>query len=158
MATRYTEATDELLEMANEIINEYFRELRSVKIKYIFDNKKRTAGGKVVLGKCQRAQEMVRFLTVGEANDEDGYQYVISIDGCAWDNITRQDRIRLLRHELRHCLVDEEARQMYKISPHDIEDFSAEIELNTDDVRWAERVANLTEQIYGQQRDEEEEG
>ena len=156
MATRYNNANEELLELADGIIREHFPELRSIKIKYIFDMKKRTAGGKIVLGKCQRAAEMVRFFTVNEAVDEDGYQYVISLDGNAWDHITQQDRTRLLRHELRHVMIDEEAKQPYKVAPHDLEDFSAEIELNTDDVRWAERVDGLTEAIYGQQRDQAE--
>jgi hypothetical protein len=156
MAIRFIDVDQDVLDLIREVQAEHFPELRNVKIKYLFDTKKRMSNGKVVIGRCQRTNEIIKHLTVDEAGDEEGYQYLISFDYEAYSAITRTDRIRLIRHELRHVLVDEEARQPYKINPHNVEDFMEEIELNTDDVRWAERVASLAEQIYSQHRDEAE--
>ena len=88
--------------------------------------------------------------------DEEGYQYVISLDKVAYTNIEDVDRIRLLRHEQRHVLyLGDEAKQPYKIYPHDVEDFISEIEINADDPRWAFRVASLVATIYEQMADQE---
>lgn len=157
MPLRFEDVTTDVKDLAREIISEYFPELRNTKINYLFDLKKRLSNGKLVLGKCQKTSEVIRHLTIDEAHDEDGFVYIIYLDKCAWSNIEREDKVRLLRHELRHVLLDPEAKNPYKIAPHDIEDFAEEVELNRDDVRWAERVANLAEQIYEQQREQEEE-
>ena len=73
-----------------------------------------------------------------------------------WDNIERIDKIRLLRHELRHIYVDTDSeRNPYKLVDHDVTDFAEEIALNTDDTRWAERLGDLTIELYSQEQDRE---
>ena len=156
MSVRFEDCVSEVSDLAAEIIAEHFPELRNVKVTYLYDLKKRISNGKVVLGRCQKTNDLIKHFTIDDADDEDGYRYIVYLDQCAWDNIVESDKIRLLRHELRHILIDEEAKQPFKIAPHDIEDFAEEIELNSDDVRWAERVAGLAEQIYSQRRDQEE--
>jgi len=157
MALRFEDVTGSVKDLSREIIAEFFPELRNVKINYLFDLKKRMSNGKLVLGRCQKTNDVIKYLTIDEAGDEEGYPYIIYLDKCAWDSITKPDQIRLMRHELRHVMLDSESiRNPYKIAPHDIEDFAEEVELNRDDVRWAERVANLAEQIYSQRRDQEE--
>lgn len=155
MPIRFQDATSDVEDLAREIIAEYFPQLRNEKIKYIFDMKKRTSNGKVVLGRCQKTNELLKHFTIDESGDEEGYKYIISLDYIAWQNIVKADQVRLLRHELRHIEVDEEAKQPYKLLPHDIEDFAEEVQLNVDDVRWAERVAGLTSAIYEQMKDQE---
>ena len=155
---RFEDCVSDVIDLAREVQAEFFTELRSVKIKYVFDLKKRLSNGKIVLGRCQKANDMIRYLTIDESGDDEGFAYIIYLDKCAWSNIERNDKIRLIRHELRHIDIDmDSARNPYKISPHDVEDFMEEIELNRDDLRWAERVAGLTEQIYEQRRDQESE-
>jgi hypothetical protein len=154
---RYNDVTQEVLDLLQEVRAEYFPELRQVKIMVLFDLKKRTHGGKIVLGRCQKSNDLIKHLTIDEANDEEGMVFIIYLDHVAWENIERVDKIRLMRHELRHILLDTESeRNPYKLIPHDIEDFAEEIELNQDDVRWASRVCSLTETIYDQQRDQEQ--
>lgn len=155
MSIRFEDTPDDVVGLAREVQAEYFPELRNVKIKYLFDLKKRQSNGKFVLGRCQKTNDIIKHFTIDEANDEEGYRYIIYLDKCAWENIERTDRVRLLRHEMRHVFVDGDAKQPYKILPHDIEDFAEEVELNRDDVRWMERVASLAEQIYEQRRDQE---
>ena len=153
---RFEDTPQSVVELANKIQGQYFPELTKVKTKYLFDDKKRTSGGKIVLGRCQKTDDLVKYFTIDEANDEEGYQYIISLDKIAYDNIEEIDRIRLFRHELRHILFFEtEEKTVYKINPHNIEDFVEEIELNTDDPRWAMRITSLIETIYEQIEDDE---
>ncbi len=155
MGIRFEDVSDSVVRLADEIQEDYFPELVNVKIKFLFDLKKRMSNGKVVLGRCQKTTDVVKYFTIGESGGDEGYHYIIYLDKCAWDNIERTDQIRLIRHEMRHIEYDIDAKNPYKIQPHDIEDFAEEIELNIDDTRWASRVASLAEEIYSQRRDQE---
>ncbi len=155
MATRYEDVTENVKELAGTVIDEYFPELRNVKINYVFDLKKKTEMGRVVVGRCQKTNEVLKFFTINEANDEDGYQYIIFLDKCSWDAVTEPDRVRILRHQYRHIFIDNDAKQPFKLVPHDVSDFYEEIELNRDDPRWEERISSLAESIYSQRDDQE---
>lgn len=147
--TRYEEVTDHLMALVGDIIDDHFPELVNVKIKFLFDTRKRSHAGGLVLGKCQKPNDLAKHFSLPETNDPDGYQYVITIDKLAYENIDDQDRIRLLRHELRHVLIiynDED--KVFKILPHNIEDFVEEVQLNIDDPDWARRVGKLTKELY----------
>lgn len=154
---RFEDVSSEVTNLANEIQNEFFPELRNVNIKYLFDLKKRMSNGKLVLGRCQKTNDLLKYFSIDEAPGNEGYDYIIYLDKCAWDNIERNDKIRLLRHEIRHINIDDEAKNPFKIVDHDVTDFYEEIELNSDDPRWASRVVNLADQIYEQRRDQEDE-
>ena len=155
---RFENSGEDVVKLANSIQEELFPELMNVKIKYLFDLKKRTSGGKIILGRCQKTDDLVKYFSIEEARDAEGYQYIITLDKVAWDNINNINKIRLLRHELRHILVfEKEEKVIYKIYPHDIEDFICEIELNTDDPRWALRIGTLVADIYKQREELEEE-
>ena len=156
---RFEEVSGDIVKLASSIQCKHFPELSDVKVKYLFDTKKRTRGDKLVLGRCQKTNELVKYFTIEEANDAEGYQYVISLDKITYNAIEDTDRIRLLRHELRHILVIEtETKTHYKIYPHNIEDFVEEIELNQDDERWSLRVAQLVQDIYDQMEEKEDIG
>jgi hypothetical protein len=154
---RFEPATDEAKSLLKEVQAEHFPELLNANILLLFDTKKRVSGGKVVLGRIQKTNDLLRHLTIEEARDDDGFDYIIYLDKVAFDNIVKEDRIRLIRHELKHILYDPDNEvNPYKIQPHDIEDFIDEIKLNVDDPGWAQRVAELTASIYEQIRDQEE--
>jgi len=153
---RFEQATDEAKGLLKEVQAEHFPELLNANILLLFDLKKRVSGGKTVLGRIQKTNDLLRHLTIEEAHDDDGFDYLIYIDKVCYENITKEDRIRLIRHELRHILYDaNDERNPYKIIPHDIEDFVEEININVDDPGWASRVAELTLTIYEQMRDQE---
>jgi len=153
---RFESVTEDVIRLANEVQMKYFPELVDVKIKYLFDLKQRSSGGRTVLGRCQKTDDLVKLFTVEEAGDEEGYQYIISLDKVAYVNIEDVDRIRLLRHEQRHILyLGNEAKQPCKIYPHNINDFVEEVTLNSDDPSWSMRIGKLIEFIYEQMADQE---
>lgn len=131
-----------------------FGELKNAKIKVLFDLKKRKSGGRIVLGKIMKTNDLIRLLTKDEVEVIEGYDYIITLDKKCWDHIVDEDRVRILRHELRHAYFDVESENdPYKLVTHSITDFYEEVEANRKDPRWRERVGTLVEDIYEQEKE-----
>ena len=153
MALRYEDVTDTVMEMFRRVKSQYFPELKNAKIKVLFDLKKRKSGGQVVIGRIVKANDLIRHLTKN-GNAEEGYDFIITLDKKCWDHITDEDRVKILRHEMRHTSYDLESEDNpYKLVDHSILDFYEEVEMNQGDPRWRERVAILTEDIYEQEKE-----
>lgn len=154
MGLRYEEVSDDLVTMLRDIKSQYFPELKNAKIKMLFDLKKRKSGGMMVLARIMKTNDLLRHLTIDEAGAVEGYDYIVTLDKLCWENVTKADKERLLRHELRHTIFDLEAESNpYKLQDHTISDFYEEIEYNKDDPRWRERLSTLVDDIYEQQKD-----
>ncbi len=154
MGLRYDEVNNHAIELLKEVRSKDFPELVNAKIKVLFDLKKRKSGGMVVLARIMKTNDLMRHLTRDGADLHDGYDYIITLDRKCWDNITDLDRVKILRHELRHTFFDIESEDNpYKLLNHSVSDFYEEVELNKSDPRWRERVATLTEDIYEQEKE-----
>ena len=158
MGLRYEEVNDEAVSMLKEVKAQHFPELKNAKIKMLFDLKKRKSGGMMVLARIMRTNDLLRHLTIDEAGAVEGYDYIITLDKLCWQNVTKSDKERLIRHELRHTVFDLEAETSpYKLQDHTIMDFYEEIEYNKDDPRWRERLSTLVSDIYEQQKEARQE-
>jgi len=154
MGLRYDEVNDHVLTLLKEVRSQDFPELVNAKIKVLFDLKKRKSGGMVVLARIIKTNDLMRHLTKDGVDIVEGYDYIITLDRKCWDNITDLDRVKILRHELRHTFFDIESDDNpYKLLNHSISDFYEEVDLNKNDPRWRERVATLTEDIYEQEKE-----
>ncbi len=153
MKTRFIEGSAEALQLLEQVREEWFPVLEGAKIKVLFDTRMRKSGGKLVMGRMMKSNDLIRRLT--DNISEEGCDYILFLDEVTFENIPQEDRIRLVRHELRHCkVVGTPEKPKYKLVPHDIEDF-VEVRLNGDDVDWAKKAAEMTSLIY-QQREEAE--
>lgn len=144
---RFEDADHQTVDFVNQVINDDFINLAGAKIKVLFDQKKRTSGGKYVLGRMQKANDLIRTLT-REDGVEEGYDYILYLDMAVWESIDDTDKKRLIRHELCHCDVDFDRSTPYGLKDHEINDFYSEIEYNRDDPRWGERLSTIAESIY----------
>ncbi len=155
MGLRYEEPTEEVKKLLREIQAKHFPELKNAKIITLFDVKKRTSGGRMVLGRIMKTNDLLRHLTKDEAVAMEGYDYIITVDKEGWNAIGDADRVRVLRHELRHAYYDIDSdSNPYRLLDHSITDFYEEVELNKDDPRWRERVAAVVEDIYEQKKED----
>jgi len=153
MALRYEDVSETAMEMFRKVKGQYFPELKNAKIRLLFDLKKRKSGGRVVVARILKANDLMRHLTKN-AIAEEGYDFIITVDKKCWDHVTDEDRVKILRHELRHVSFDIEADDNpYKLVNHSIMDFYEEVEMNQNDPRWRERVSTLTEDIYEQEKE-----
>lgn len=158
MGLRYCEVNGEVMDLLHEVRAQYFPELRNAKIKALFDLKKRSSGGRITLARIMKTNDLLRHLTKHEAEAVEGYDYIIAFDKVCWESITKDDRVRILRHELRHVFFDIDSEMNpFKLVDHSISDFYEEVEANKDDSRWRERVCGLVEEVYSQQKEERSE-
>ena len=156
---RFEDAPQEAKDLLRNIRTEHFPELRNAKIKLIFDLKRRKAKGQICLARITKANDLIRLLTIDQVDPVEGYDYIISIDRTFWDAVEQADRVRVIRHELRHAYFDIDSdNDPYKIIDHDITDFHAEVDANREDPRWRERCGALVDGIYEQKRDDAREG
>lgn len=152
--SRYLDCGKDVYKVLENLQEKHFSDLRSAKIKCIFDTKKRKSGGKVVLASIRKASPLIKHFTADEA-PEDGFDYILTIDEKVWKHTDEKDKERLLFHELCHTAVDEEStKDPYKIVDHDIQDFVEAIKMNADDPGWANRVASLISDIYDQEKED----
>lgn len=142
---RYEAAPQEMIDIARTLIRDHFESLANANIIFLIDTEKRTSGGKLCLAKIQRANDLIRFLTKDLVEDVDGTDYIVTVDKLAWRLATPQDKVRILRHELRHTEYNSEAKNPYSLRGHTIEDFYEEVDLNAEDPRWADRLVMLVE-------------
>ena len=158
---RYEEVSKDVIGVSNQIIKEKFPALKDAKIKYLFDTKMAMKEGMIILGYCRKTNDLIRHLTKDEAETYEGFDFIITLDKEAWGVMGEKDRIRLVRHELRHAVYlkseEEGEENTCYILPHDLSDFSAEVEINTDDPIWAQRISGIIEVIYADKKDEEKE-
>jgi hypothetical protein len=153
MALRYEDVSETVTDMFRRVKSQHFPELKNAKIKVLFDLKKRKSGGQLVIGRIVKANDLIRHLTKN-GNAEEGYDFIVTLDKKCWDHITDEDRVKILRHELRHTSYDLESEDNpYKLVDHSILDFYEEVEMNQGDPRWRERVAVLAEDIYEQEKE-----
>ncbi|MBW2618231.1 MAG: hypothetical protein JRC92_05095 [Deltaproteobacteria bacterium] len=146
---RYEDAPPEVIDLVLGIKDSAFPLLRRAKIKVLFDTKGRKSQGDFIFARIQRTNDVLRHLTRDEARSDEGFDYIIYLDKEVWKAIDKPDRVRIARHELRHCFYDIEAKSNpYKLVGHDVEDFQAEIEYNQPDPDWRERVAGVAASIY----------
>lgn len=155
MGLRFEEVTEEVMDLLKEVRSEYFPELKNAKVKMLFDVKKRTSGGRITLGRIMKTNDLLRLLTIDRVDPIEGFDYIITLDKTCWEVIEKADKIRIIRHELRHAYFDIDSEENpYKLVDHSIMDFYEELDLNRDDPRWHERVGALTEGIYEQRKEE----
>lgn len=145
---RYEDATEDAVDLVRIAVEAHFPELQGCNIKVLFDMKKRTSGGKIVLGRIKKANELEKHFTIEQTTNDEGFDYIVFLDKKAWELADEDDKVRLVRHELRHTHVDIDAASPYKLRGHTVEDFYSEIRLNQDNPRWAETLANRVVAAY----------
>ena len=128
----FTECGEAVYALKVELLNEFHSDLRNAEIKCLFYDKPKKRAGKIILGTAEAVSAKFNYLT--------GIDFIISIFKDAWDIMVEEQRKALLDHEMMHMFVgeDKDGNVIYKIVPHDIEDF-ADI-LNRYGVDWADNI------------------
>ena len=150
---RYEECDESLVEKFIQVIEERFPHYMHLKIKLIFDIKKRIKDNKIVLASIEKASDKIRFFSKDNVAVE-GYDYVLIVDRKAWELAGDKDKTRIISHELRHILIDEKDR--LKLTGHEINDFFVEAKINEDDPEWGRKLARLVDDVYTQEKEKEE--
>ena len=148
--TRFTDIDDGLVEVFLNVLEERFPSLIQLKIKLIFDTKKRVKQGKVCLATTELANDKIKYFSKDTIALE-GYDVVIAFDRKAWELADEINKKRIMSHELRHIFITE--KDEVKLLPHDVSDFVAEQKLNKAEPDWAIKLVQLVDDIYEQEEE-----
>ena len=146
---RYEDSDDHLTEVFLNVMEEHFPQLQFLKFKLIFDLKQRVSKGRLVLATIETASPKIKYLSKDKIAI-DGYDLLLIMDQKAWEVASADQRVRLIRHEMRHVQLDESGG--VKIVGHEIEDFHIEVKLNSDAPEWRMQLATLTHDMYEQEK------
>ena len=144
---RYLDAPEAVESLVAKVKADYFPELSACHVKVLMDNKKRVSKGRITIACIKKTNELERYFSSNNMLYE-GYDFIMFIDANIYENLEDPDRLRIIRHELRHIYYDAEAKVPYKTIDHDITDFRKEMELNVDDPNWDLRVFEVAAAVY----------
>ena len=147
---RFVEADESVVEVYIKAMEHRFPSLAQLKIKLIFDTKRRITQGKIALAMVELANDKIKFFSKDKIA-VGGYDIIIIFDMKAWELSDDKNRMRIMSHELRHILIDEKGK--LKLIPHDISDFREEQRLNVDDPDWGLKLSTLVNDIYEQEKE-----
>jgi len=142
---RYEDVDDSVVEVFIKVVEDWFPEVGNLKIKLMFDLKKKVSKGKMALAYIELVNEKLKFLTSSKLI-KGGYEYLIIVNKVVWELADNEDRVRIIRHELRHIFEDENGK--LSLLPHDISDFSEELEINKNNQNWAANLVNAALDRY----------
>lgn len=146
--SNFEEVPESVIKMMDDEITNNFSTIVNARIKILYNMKKKTSQGALVFGTMSKATPILNYLTSSSDSADDGYNYIMFLDGNVFPAIDVADQKRIIRHELNHIFIDLDAKNPYKIVGHEINDFYKEIEYNKDEPRWLERVTAVAEQVY----------
>ena len=148
--SRFEEAPSQVKAQVDQVIEDAFPHLLGAVMDVIYDTEKRKSNNGFILGRMSKPSNLIKYYTGDNINPE-GVDYIMFLDSQVYVNLEEMDQVRLIRHELQHCLVviDEKSGETkYKLRDHDVTDFIDEIEFNKKDSRWLERAALVAESTH----------
>lgn len=145
--SRYTEAPQEVVDLMNRVIEEHFSELVNCYIKILLDNKKRKSKGQYSVASIKKTNEKEKYLSADDFYPQ-GYDFLMIIDENIFHNISEDDKLKIIFHNLSHILYDPEAKDPYKIQDHDFVGFKKETETFPDIFDTWDRLQEIADSVY----------
>lgn len=127
----YKNTDSEVAELIQEVFDEWFPDYSTLMIRSLFYYKKRTSRGRITFAGIRKATELEQHLM---NNFE--VKYILIIDGNIWEELTKEEKIRLLRHEMRHIYTysDKKGEMKYAVADHNLIDFREDYALEHGEV------------------------
>lgn len=119
MAVTWSEAPDEVIELAEEIIAKHHEALQEARIGFLMRSEAPVRNGVVVLGQASvvSAKEQVHI----------PYDFLIWLAGDEWERLSLHQQRALIDHELSHCAWDSN-KEKGSLRGHDVEEFAHIVE------------------------------
>lgn len=132
-----------------EMVEKVFPELSGYSFGLLFREKIKKGRGRVTLAEICLPSKLLSYYARNSQGNP--YDFLMVIDEMVWAVADEDDRIRIVRHELRHVYIDEKGK--CRLVGHDFEDFHEEVRLNADKPDWAARLVKITDAGYKQVKD-----
>jgi hypothetical protein len=147
--SEFRKADNSVYQVFLEIIEEYFPALSSFSFGLLFREKLKKSRGGVILAEVCLPSKLLSYYAKNEEGNP--YDFLVIFDEMAWACGKIPDRVKIMRHELRHIFISEKGKPM--MIGHDFEDFYKEVELNIDDPSWGSNLAEVIVAAYKQIKD-----
>jgi hypothetical protein len=144
--SEFRKADNSVYQVFLEIIEEYFPALSSFSFGLLFREKLKKSRGGVILAEVCLPSKLLSYYAKNEEGNP--YDFLVIFDEMAWACGKIPDRVKIMRHEMRHIFISEKGKPM--MVGHDFEDFHAEVELNIDDPSWGSNLAEVIVAAYKQ--------
>jgi hypothetical protein len=118
--TEIWEAAGEVRELANDIIAQHHPHLADANFVFLMRSPTAKSKDKLTLGTAKKASPEQKALYTGEVD------FIMTLAGAEWKDMTNRQRRALLDHELCHCVGDSETG--WAMRGHDVEEFAEIIE------------------------------
>jgi hypothetical protein len=129
-----------------DMIEKVFPNLSSYSFGLLYREKiKKSKGGVIMAEICQPTKLLSYFAKNDNGNP---FDFLIIVDEMVWVCAKDIDRVRLMRHELRHINISEKG--VARLIGHDFQDFYTEVDLNADDPSWGQKLVEITLAGYDQ--------
>ena len=143
---RYEPVPDDVNDLCANIRMERFEKLFEANFICVFDTKKKTSDGRIIIARIKKMNDELKYFTMEDIGVT--YDYIIFIDKDVWEVLEDDDKTRVITHELYHCEIDFEKKKPYGLRDHEIQTFYQEIEDNREDPQWAERISVVAESVH----------
>ena len=147
--SRYTEAPQEALEIMEKLFEDNtFADLAGCNIKTLSDTKKNKSKGDYVIANIKKTNAKEKYLSSDDFYPE-GYDFLLFIDGNVFENISYEDKFRVMRETLRKIEFDPEAKEPYKLRDFDLHLFSEDLKIEGDEIYYyKERLQQIAQSVY----------
>ena len=114
---KFRKASDEVVKIAEHMINLYHEHLMDARIGLLFRDEAPVTDGRITLGMAKKIGEDMKPYVP--------YEFVIWVAGDYWPRLTEKQKQALIDHELCHCSMMGGKVSMRK---HDVEEFACILE------------------------------
>ena len=147
--SEFTKADSSVYAIFMQMLDEHFPELSSHSFGLLFRDSIKKSRGSVILAAICQPTKLMSYYAKNDAGNP--FDYIMIVDEMVWACASDEDRIRIIRHELRHCFITERGES--KLVGHDFQDFYKEVEINSDSPNWANHLVEVTLAGYKQIKD-----
>ena len=129
MTSRFEEATTDVVNNVQRVVRAKFPQLNGCNIEVVMDIKKRKSGGKFTLVKLDKASPILRHISADNVSP-DGVDYVLYLDKTVYQEMSENDRERIISHGLYYADTDFEKEIPYNVRKPTVQTFYEEIQDN----------------------------
>ena len=119
MGVDWFEADEDVIELAQDVIERYHPELQTARIGFIMRSEAPRTSGRATLGEARKVSDREKVHIP--------FDFIVWLADDTYRLLSGSQRVALIDHELEHCGWDPQMRFAF-IRHHDLEEFSAILE------------------------------
>jgi len=119
----YMKCGQDVIDIAQDLIEKYHTDAAFANICYLFKEKHKKQGSKIITGECSKQSDKLKILH--------GFDFIIEFAYDIWEQLSDIQKQALVLHELKHIEITEgkSGEIKLRIAKHDLEEFRDVVEI-----------------------------